>query len=361
MLPPAGEWRIYNLMVAKIFPGIATQDLSDAVRINADLEGINNPIVLACDEEYAMPLATTLRSMIDADSGNRCLEIVVLCSRFSPEARREVLNSLPDGSARIHWLTLNLKRFEKFSTLPHISTITFARLVMPYCFPESTTRALYLDSDILVLDDLAELWRTDLEGKPVAAAVDSHSATNAERIGLEPDLSDVSSSGHYFNAGVLLVDLSKWRAEQISERALDYLTENPQSLMADQDALNIACRGMWKKVDSRWNCLQHPAKGYLAVSPESRPAVIHFAGRGKPWLADSPSMDRAFYDNFRSRTRFARSKGQKVFDFIVHFWTLAKSAARKSGLTPALRRVFALRDAEQSMQTPYSEQAGHKA
>ena len=118
---------------------------------------------------------------------------------------------------------------------------------MPYCFPKSTTKALYLDSDILVLDDLAELWRTDLQGRPLAAAVDSHSAVNAQRIGLQLDSSDASPGGHYFNAGVLLVDLPKWRSEQISERALDYLTENPLSLMADQDALNIACRGMWKE------------------------------------------------------------------------------------------------------------------
>ena len=80
-------------------------------------------LLLACDEQYAMPLATTLRSIIDADLSNRCLEIVVLCSRFSPETRQEILNSLPDRATRIHWLTLNLERFEKFSTLPHISTL----------------------------------------------------------------------------------------------------------------------------------------------------------------------------------------------------------------------------------------------
>ena len=72
-------------------------------------------------------------------------------------------------------------------------------------------------------------------------------------------------------------------------------------------------------------------------------------------------MDRAFYDRFRVRTRFARSKGQKVLDYIVHVWTLAKGVARKSGLTPALRRLFAVRDVEQRMQTPYATQASDQA
>ncbi len=109
---------------------------------------------------------------------------------------------------------------------------------------------MYLDADILVLDDLESLWETDLEGAVVGAVLD----------GLDPKLKhgdpgfeEVPRVQDYFNSGVLLIDLGRWREERISERALELLINHPQSLFSDQDALNIVCDGRWKKLDPRWN------------------------------------------------------------------------------------------------------------
>jgi lipopolysaccharide biosynthesis glycosyltransferase len=296
-------------------------------------------IVTACDESYAMPLATALRSLVDANRSGRLLEIFVLSSQFTQQTKEKVGNSLPQGSAQVRWLNVDIDSFRDLSTLPHISTMTFARTLLPYCFPSSTSRLLYLDADILVLGDLSALWETDLEGNAFGAVVDSHSFINAKRLGLTTGIKGESAGvmAEYFNAGVLLVDLQKWRQEQVSEQAINYLVDNPRSLLADQDALNISSGGRWKRLDSRWNCLHHPAGGFYKMQPEQRPSIIHYAGRGKPWFADSLSVDELFYDSFRNRTLFAKSVGERSRDLAVHWWACAKAFARRHGITELVR------------------------
>jgi len=306
----------------------------------------SRPIVLVCDEDYAMPLATTLRSLVEANRSGQSLETFVLCSKFGLRMKEKVVNSLPPGSAQVQWLNVELDWFGDFSTLPHISKITFARLLLPYCFPKSVSRLLYLDADILVLGDLSALWETDLEGNAFGAVVDSHSCINAKRLGLTTDIKESARvTAEYFNAGVLLVDLQKWQQEQVSERAMNYLIANPRSLLADQDALNIGCEGRWKRLDSRWNCLHHPADGFYKMRSEQRPSIIHYAGRGKPWLAASLSVDEVFYDSFRNRTQFARTAEERSRDLAEHWWGCVKAFARRHGITALVRGCLAGRRA----------------
>ena len=296
-------------------------------------------IVMACDEDYAMPLATALRSLVDADRTGDSLEVIVLCSKFSPGMKEKVANSLPESSVNIQWMEVELDLFSDLSTLPYISKTTFARLLLPYCLPKGISKVLYLDSDILVLGDLTALWETDLEGHAFGAVVDSHSSINAERLGITGGIAGQSDSlnGEYFNAGVLLIDLAKWRQDRLSDKAIDYLTANPDSRLADQDALNIASGGHWKRLDPRWNCLHHPSDGFNKMPAANRPSIVHYAGSGKPWLAASLSVDRNFYDGFRGRTQFARSAGERSRDLVEHSWTSMKAFARRHGITPLVR------------------------
>src|SRR5271154_1359623 len=91
-----------------------------------DPQQIVRPIVLACDEPYAMQLATVLLSAAEANRSGQPLDVYVLSDHFSPSIRRRVVESLPEGSAVIRWVPVDLSSFEEFPTLPHISKMTFA-------------------------------------------------------------------------------------------------------------------------------------------------------------------------------------------------------------------------------------------
>ena len=82
--------------------------------------------MLACDEAYAMPLATTLRSIVEANVGNWPLDCHILTDGFSETGRRRVCESLPDGAATIHWVPVGMELFRGFHTVPGVSAMTSA-------------------------------------------------------------------------------------------------------------------------------------------------------------------------------------------------------------------------------------------
>jgi lipopolysaccharide biosynthesis glycosyltransferase len=280
------------------------------------------PVVLACDEAYAMQLATTLRSIVESNRKSWPLEFIILAFAFPKSVQAKVAQSLPKGSASIQWISVNLDAFSDFSTLEHISKVTFARLLIPRLLPQTTTRLLYLDADLLVLSDLAPLLETDLEPCVIGAVMD----------GLDPEikanvqgLERAPRVAQYFNAGVLLIDLAKWREKEISERALEYLRKFPDSPFSDQDALNVACDGIWKSLDRRWNIIDHVEQVNVArISDERRPWILHFATWKKPWNYRYPNANAAYYDDFRNRTLFARTLLEKYRDASKASWTRCK-------------------------------------
>jgi len=273
-----------------------------------------SPIVMACDESYAMQVAVALRSALDASHGADPLNVHVLCSQFSTSLRQKVIDSLPAGLADIHWIPVDLGSFKTFSTLPHISKMTFARFMIPNIFPESVRRVLYLDADILVLQDLRPLWETDLRGAVVGAVKDHilDSQIKADARGVER----FPRVQHYFNAGVLLIDLGQWRKHRISEQGLEYLKANPDSPLADQDALNVACDGRWLDLGVTWNFYDHFKTRISKLPPSERPRIAHFVGQ-KPWKASKLSVNADLYDMFRQKTCFARRPADKLRDEII--------------------------------------------
>ena len=301
---------------------------------------MTRPIVLACDEGYAMPLGTTLRSIVESNRSSWPIDFRVLFDGFSERIQAKVFNSLPVGSAMIQWIPVNLELFQEFSTLTYISKMTYARFLIPRLFCDLVSRVLYLDTDVLVLDDLAPLWGTDLEGAVLGAVIDG---------GIDPLMKrddalvkEVPRVRDYFNAGVLLIDLDRWREKGISEKALDYLARNRDSPFSDQDALNVACDGFWKQLDARWNFHDHQRTRILDIRPDHKPRIVHFLAHIKPWNASDLSLNADFYDAFRSRTRFARTVGDRVQDMFRRWSGRLKAFLRRYAVIRILRSFISV-------------------
>ncbi|PDT02256.1 glycosyl transferase [Rhizobium chutanense] len=267
------------------------------------------PIVFAVDAAYAVPLATALRSIAENNQSAWPLDIHVIHQAIGEETKRLIFESLPANSAVIQWHPIDTLSFASgFSTRPGVSRMTFARILLPQFLPQTCNRALYLDGDILVLTALEPLWNIDL-GEAVIGAVPDYWLDNVVR---GPGATGGHRVKRYFNAGILLIDLAKWRDERISERSLDYLDRFPTTEYSDQDALNVACDGKWKILDRAWNFQFEPTQAIARIVPEQRPAIVHFVTNVKPWKSGSLSPNVAFYDVFRSRTHFALTRWDRV-------------------------------------------------
>jgi lipopolysaccharide biosynthesis glycosyltransferase len=285
----------------------------------------SGPIVFACDGAYAMQLATALRSVAEANQNRWPLDLHVLASDFPSEAQAKVLGSIPTRAARVRWVTVDLEAFRDLSPGEFISKMIFARLLIPQLFPASVSRVLYLDTDVLVLDDLAPLWELDLEGAALGAVLDALDPL-LEHGG--PGVENMPRVHKYFNSGVLLIDLPRWRDEHISDKAIEFLRLHPRSPFPDQDALNVACDGLWKGLNPRWNFQNHYQTNIAGMGAAERPAVVHFVTRLKPWKPSSLSINASLYDTFRSRTIFARTRRELLRDAVQNTWYRTKRRLR---------------------------------
>jgi lipopolysaccharide biosynthesis glycosyltransferase len=293
------------------------------------------PIVLACDEGYAMPLATTLRSAAEHNRSLWPLDVTVLHDGFSASARDKVERSLPVGAAAIRWVALDMSGFDGFGLLGHVSRMTYARLQIPALFAETGGKVLYLDTDILVLDDLSALMRADLDGAAIGAVHDFHVDANLKE-GLVSRTVGVPRVRQYFNAGILLLDIDACLRRQVMERAIRHLQAHPATPYADQDALNVACDGDWAPLAGRWNFQDHHMTPMARLPDMQRPAIVHFITSSKPWKPRSGSVNAAFYDSFRARTRFARPPLRRLGDWAENCgWRIRRRLARLAeSLTP---------------------------
>ena len=161
------------------------------------------------------------------------------------------------------------------------------RIFLPELVPD-VDRVLYLDSDLIVVDDLAPLWDVDLNGDLVGAVTNPlypFMPDHHVRVGL-------SDPTDYFNSGVLLMNLLRMRTEGTADQLRHYAITHPGNDYPDQDALNVVCRDRWLKLHPRWNVQttifdlaadQLPFPPGAVAEALENPAVVHFIGPFKPW------------------------------------------------------------------------------
>src|ERR1051325_5207786 len=167
----------------------------------------------------------------------------------------------------------------------HYTLDNWMRLWVERFFPDNIDRVLYLDSDIVVVDNIAELWRTDLGGYLLGTIDIPGSLQGVTELGM-------CAEDGYFNSGVLLIDLKQWRESRALDTVLRYVEAHPERLIdVDQDALNACFHGHRKRLDYRWNTTwsfyrESPSipltrEDIERVRREAR--IIHFNGNSKPW------------------------------------------------------------------------------
>ena len=177
----------------------------------------------------------------------------------------------------------------------HVSLASYYRVFIPRLLPEELDIALFLDSDIIVRGSISEFYSQSLENFTHAAVRSPFAEREVERL-------EMPDGSRYFNAGVLLLNLDLWRAENLSERILNYINSYPEKLVWwDQDALNAVLQGRWYPCPAKWNATEgffhnFPATELGVGQPEydeaaRNPRIVHFSGGHKPWM---PGLDHPF-------------------------------------------------------------------
>ena len=262
------------------------------------------PVVLAADDAYVPMLATAVRSMLLNASGKRRYDVIVLERDIAPEHKSllcEMVAQTPGASIRFCDAGHVVDGYELKTNNAHISVETYYRFLIQDVLP-FYDKVLYLDSDLVVQGDVAELFDTELGDTLLAAVRDVDFAGNlgyrdGKRKQYAHEVLGMRKPFDYFQAGVLLLNTAAMRELHSTDEWLT-LAGDERLIYNDQDLLNRECQGRVTYLDPSWNVMTNfagrvervfayaPAslfKTYLAS--RSHPRIVHYAGVEKPWAA----------------------------------------------------------------------------
>lgn len=281
-------------------------------------------ILFSSDDNYAKHLGVAMYSLMIHTPKAKKLNFFIVDNHISGANVAKLKQVVRDFSnSNIRFISFDTFAKELVLDMPWpISMSAYARLFAAEMLPKELDRILYLDCDMVINHDLSELWNIDLQGKCIGAVQDQVSPKIKESVGL-------SSKDRYFNSGLLLIDLRKWRTLNIGKQAIDFIRlHGGRVIHHDQGVLNgLLHDNGWLRLPLKYNVMtihymmdQHKIVRYFSdfsvfYSQEEvsvakyYPCVIHFTPSftSRPWEQNCKHPLRALYNIFLYRTLWSSS------------------------------------------------------
>ncbi len=290
-------------------------------------------IVIVATANYLWGAAVTVRSALETCSTT--LNVYVISVDLSPADKQQLFNSWQTANlGTIEFIDFDLGQVDGFrSTLLVKSKSPYARFFIPE-YLAKVSRCIYLDTDLIVCSDLRFLQSLDLQGKSSACVIDGGIATPEQQQRLREKLK-LKNPHHYFNSGVIVMDLDAWRERQIQSKALMTARDNHDLLdQMDQDALNIVLADDWLILDPKWNTSKGKADKNFSDG------IIHFLGKVKPWHADYAANFQDQWFALLDRTAFAGQRPASLLGIAAAYRKLARAIPTYEMVKGKLRRLI---------------------
>lgn len=273
-------------------------------------------ILFAIDSGYIPHLATALFSLL---KNNEFLhfEIFLFISRISVEDDLNLRKICNEYNASLKIIIIDDKTFDGLITFHHFTTSIYFRLLAAD-FIEGD-KCLYLDADIIVNGSIEKLYNKDLDNYYLAAIEDPGFYRHKE-LGMNLD-------AKYFNSGVMLINLNKWRKSEIKNLVISFVKNNTSVVLyPDQCGLNSIVNGNWLEISPKYNCQTHMLNNqfYLDIFREINPSIIHFTSFRKPWRFKNKHPYRKLYWFYRNSTSY-----KSILNFDINFNEILKYISNK--------------------------------
>ena len=257
------------------------------------------PIFFATDDNYFPYLTVTLASIEENADDNYIYDVKILTASLSEEARKTACKlTFPHISLSIVNVDEKMKRIRSHISKrlrDYYSESIFYRIFIPHLFPK-LDKAVYLDCDIVLKDDIAKLYNTNIGESILGAVADESIAPVPEFCSYVKNIIGVPN-GKYFNSGVLVINAKKFREEKIEEKLLHLIDEyNFRTVAPDQDYLNYLCKNKVYYYDMGWN--KQPNQN-LNFS-EEKIHLIHYNMFNKPWHYKGVKYEEHFWHAAKS-------------------------------------------------------------
>lgn len=239
------------------------------------------------DNNYPIYTMITIKSIVSHSDSD--FMFYILQNDISDKNKKIMTDYVKSLHQNIEFIDVDMQKIDggnKYFTFSknRITPIAMARIVLPNVL-KNVDKVIYLDADLIVNIDLAELYNIDMGN------LSTGMCTNISSSGSK--LNEFKKG--YFNSGVILMDLKKWREQKISEKLVGYLQAHSEQfiydrktnnrakyLYPDQDLLNLVLEGKIYKLNQKWNNQTIKGKSTYDLT---KPCVIHYVGPVKPWHA----------------------------------------------------------------------------
>lgn len=269
-------------------------------------------IAIGFDKNFLRQACSLISSLIvNHDRGQ--IEVHAIVQGISDAERQHITTLIENTGNCISYYTVEASIIEQFVLTRQWTAAVYYRLFFTTLVQKPITRLLYLDCDTLVINSLWPLYNTEMDEYPVAAVYDNY-------VKVQP-LLNIIDEGEYFNSGVLLIDVARWKQQKISERSFEYLIDHPENILfVDQCALNFVLHKNWKKLDMRFNlmysCLPDPINTKQMTRILKDNVVIHFTLQ-RPWQMLCKNRLRGLYFHYLQRSGIQQPGWNHYQDFEI--------------------------------------------
>lgn len=234
-------------------------------------------IVVVCDDHYLILLAALIKSIEVNHKSDKKINLYIVEDGVKPNNKNKLIASVNPNLTKVNWISLaeavppGIKLPLDRSSYP---LNIYMRLFIAYFIPQTIEKVLYLDVDMLVLEDISQVYNHNIADKVIGAVTDHRIKTfdnswggilNYKELGLAADTP-------YFNTGLLLINTKLWREQNITQNIIDCIYNNKKfANYPDQYGLNVVLANQWYKIDLRWN--------YFSTEDDLEPYLVHFVSR----------------------------------------------------------------------------------
>lgn len=290
-------------------------------------------IVFATNEKYLPHTAVTIVSLLENNRGLK-FKIYYIIDNVSDANKRKLISMVDRYECVIVFINVDASKLKNLVFSEHFNSAVYYRLMMAEVIEEE--KILYLDSDIVVNDCIKGIFENNIDKYFLGAVVDPGFTRHGD-LGM-------TRSSEYFNAGVMYVNLKKWREENVFEKCMNYLNNKSETIkLADQDVLNAIVDGSWKPMALKYNqqavvFVPDFFKKYRFFSFEElriaieKPIIIHYTGSLKPWHYRGNHPYKSLYWKYRRMSPFKGWLWEditviNIMKWCIPFWL--KSILRK--------------------------------
>ncbi|WP_246943876.1 glycosyltransferase family 8 protein [Bacillus pinisoli] len=283
---------------------------------------MNLHVVYSSDDNYAQHVGVSMLSLLENNKEFSTIDVYIIENNISKKSKNHLISISNNYDRNLHFISLkDYSNRLKLNIGNSISINSYARLFLTSILGEEIDKVLYMDCDSIITSSLAELWQKDISEYYVAGVSDTVGNSTKEKINMD-------SKSPYINAGMLLVNLKKWRENHIERAFIDFIDSyNGKVYHHDQGTINGVLEGKMLLIHPKYNAMttfftmkkeeifkyygmQEYYSSKELIEAKNKPVFVHFtpAFVNRPWIKGNKHPLAYQYQHYLEKTPWKGTK-----------------------------------------------------